>query len=419
VETKLSKSLKNCLLQHKYLYEKSVKLSNYNDKPKIAKRKNKCVWLGIIVVLTLIIIYSLRFLPNSKSADEQLAEIEAARAIPDSENAGIIYDELVEDYNYSAISPAFLDPNTADLTRHELWLSEDHPKLAEWIKEQHELIAKLLDAAKKDKCRFPIADYTDHGILGRLNRRTAMRGWVFFLARAANNDIAEGRTDDAIAKYRCVIQLARHFYQQPILIEHLVGLAVESLGLQGLYRLLIETDLTETQIKAIEQFQPNTRDNWADVSAETRQVERLLSQKMSHPLARLKAWWSDMFVKSPLPQMQDIYLRIVSDRRALKIIIELRRYKNKHSHWPKTLDEIKTLAPAEVFVDLVSGDSFVYKLADDTFILYSKGKNKIDEHGQQNAAIAPDTRELIVHKDDHLIWPPKTSKKKEENTDDK
>ena len=125
-----------------------------------------------------------------------------------------------------------------------------------------------------------------------------------------------------------------------------------------------------------------------------------------------------MSVKSSLKQMQD-YLRIVSDRRALKIIIELRRYKNKHSHWPKTLDEIKALAPAEVFVDPVSGDSFVYKLADDTFRLYSKGKNRMDEDGRNDATFDPNTGQFIQHEDDRIIWSPTMPKENEENTDDK
>ena len=52
--------------------------------------------------------------------------------------------------------------------------------------------------------------------------------------------------------------------------------------------------------------------------------------------------------------------------------------------------------------------TFAYKLIEDTFTLYSKGPNKIDENGNR-------------HKggDDCPIWIPKTPKKNEENADDK
>ena len=87
-------------------------------------------------------------------------------------------------------------------------------------------------------------------------------------------------------------------------------------------------------------------------------------------------------------------------------MIGLRRYKNKNGHWPESLDDIKSLAPAEIFVDPVNDDSFVYKLTEENFTLYSKGKNNIDENGEyQDGA------------DDRLIWPPWTTKAKEENPD--
>ena len=87
-------------------------------------------------------------------------------------------------------------------------------------------------------------------------------------------------------------------------------------------------------------------------------------------------------------------------------MIALRRYKNKNGHWPESLDDMKSLAPKEIFVDPINGDSFVYKLTEENFTLYSKGKNNIDENGEyQDGA------------DDRLIWPRKSRKSKEKNTD--
>jgi hypothetical protein len=96
----------------------------------------------------------------------------------------------------------------------------------------------------------------------------------------------------------------------------------------------------------------------------------------------------------------------MADKRGCQIIIALRRYKNKTGRWPESLDDVKDLASTEIFVDPINNSSFVYKLTDDNFTLYSKGKNNIDENGEyQDGA------------DDRLIWPPRSRKTQEKKAD--
>ena len=63
------------------------------------------------------------------------------------------------------------------------------------------------------------------------------------------------------------------------------------------------------------------------------------------------------------------------------LLIGVKRYKNITGEWPGSLDGIKELTSQENFVDPTNGGSFVYKLTEDSFTLYSKGKNNIDENG--------------------------------------
>ena len=111
----------------------------------------------------------------------------------------------------------------------------------------------------------------------------------------------------------------------------------------------------------------------------------------------------------------DAYIQTIAKQSGSQIIIALRRYKNKNGTWPQSLEEIKNITAAENLIDPLNGGSFVYKLTDDNFILYSKGKNNIDEAGERtitfdvNEPKWPETKE-----DDILIWPKKT---KECNTE--
>lgn len=99
--------------------------------------------------------------------------------------------------------------------------------------------------------------------------------------------------------------------------------------------------------------------------------------------------------------IHDTYLRAISQQRGALLTIALRRYKNKTGHWPESLDEVKPLAAEEIFVDPMNGGSFVYKLTDGDFVLYSKGKNNIDENGKYRDEA-----------DDCPIWPPAGAKRK-------
>jgi hypothetical protein len=61
----------------------------------------------------------------------------------------------------------------------------------------------------------------------------------------------------------------------------------------------------------------------------------------------------------------------------------------------------------------------VYKRTEDNFILYSKGKNGIDEDGEQETKFSDDYRKIEKIKDDVKIWFPKSPENKNENDDGK
>jgi len=119
-------------------------------------------------------------------------------------------------------------------------------------------------------------------------------------------------------------------------------------------------------------------------------------------------------LEGPYHKIHDLYLRNISDNRAAQLVIALRRHKNEYGRWPGSLEEVKSLAPAELFVDPVNNDSFVYRMTEDSFTLYSKGKNGIDEGGLRTMIFDPNIPKWPETKeDDLLIWPPRSRKTKE------
>ena len=381
--------------------------SQENKKPKNVKRTRKWVWCAAIFIVIAAIICCLLWkagLWNFQSVDKQLAAIEAARAIPDDENAAIIYNQLLENYDESSLSPDFLDDDLDNLTRYEPWLSKDYPELTEWLKDQQDTISTLLEASKKEKCRFPIL-LDVQPMSPHMKRIYAMYRWSILLNRAANNDIADGRIDAVIQKYRCFIQMANHLYQQPAAIDLLFGSVVDSIALHGMRSLIVEGNLTEEHLRTIEAALPQTNDNWAEISSKIIEYETLYQRKNMGPLDRLKFAWQGMSLEDNVERNHIYYLRLLADRNGNRILIALRRYKNINGRWPESLDVIQSSLQAEIFVDPFNNGPFVYKLTSDSFKLYSKGKNNIDENDEP---------------DDWPIWSPRDRKPKvkEENADD-
>jgi hypothetical protein len=206
------------------------------------------------IAITIAVFSCLLFLliKQYNTVDKQLASIEAAHAIPDSENAATIYNKLLEEYDKSIFKPTFLSPELDDLTRKQPWSGKDYPELANWYEKQQDIIEELLHVSNFGKCLFPILIPLPEGLTARNERLMTMRQWAFFLVRSANNDIAEGRIDQGLRKYLCLIHMGRHNRQQPVAIDFLVGIAIETLGLQRIRFLIMTDDVTEEHLQAIE-----------------------------------------------------------------------------------------------------------------------------------------------------------------------
>jgi hypothetical protein len=73
-----------------------------------------------------------------------------------------------------------------------------------------------------------------------------------------------------------------------------------------------------------------------------------------------------------LPGFHRLYMHRVATRRRCRILIGLRKYKNRHGHWPASLKDIESLVPAVAFIDPISGGEFDYQLTNGGFKLRRK-----------------------------------------------
>jgi hypothetical protein len=448
--------------------------------PKCAR---KWFWLSVAGMIIALEIWV--FLPDgdadwrSYTFDEELAALEAKYAVSDEENAAAIYDKLFEDIDGDPNEPEFFLQSSPS-SKDGPWLSKDHPETAEWLKGHQDKISILLQATKKDKCHFPM--HADPWSFGQYMERLAkIRRCAFLLLSAGNNDIGEGRIDAGLEKHSCIIRMADHLYQQPVIIDFLTGFAIEGLALTQLNRFVMESHPNAEQLELIGDSIKGLEDNWGsdfikileheklfrqntfcslayqvnprgkvrlgrEPTAPSRATEAQKSPTLSYPQRKLLKAHTilNWFFMSSTPQkvaamfeasseryyamaepdfdwdkgpdqfrprlranydyvvdvltnllapayysVHDTYLRNLSLRRGSRLLVAIRQYKNENGTWPENLEQVKGSVPAEVLVDPITGDAFVYKLIEEDFMLYSRGKNGIDEGGIRREVVDP------------------------------
>jgi len=472
----------------------------------LPKPYRKWFWLSAAGVVIALIIWV--FLPDDIKGwrpytfDKELAALEAKYAVADEENAAKIYERLLASYDENDFEPNFVEVDFWELARSGPWRSEDYPEVAEWLESHQSTIDTLTEAAKKEKCHFPIqADLV--GVGYTMDRLAPMRRWAYLLIRAGNNDLGEDRVNAAIEKYVSTLQMGKHIRQQPALIEMMVGIAVETLAIRQFDKFVITGDITEEHLSIIEKALTEIKQDWSSDLPKFTECEKLLAKnlwgmfysinpkgeiRLNHNISnavmsqlpedmrdeiKLTHWhrklakaatilfWLYMpstpqkvgevidkcyeryyamaepdfdwqkepekpssivrlnyrylveFTTSILEpayyRIHYIYLGTIAEQKGSQIIVGLRRYKNKNGRWPGSLEEVKSFAPSETFVDPINNSSFVYKLTEKDFTLYSKGKNNIDDGGEHNDEAGTD---------DWLIWPERSCKDKEEKEDE-
>jgi len=490
----------------------------------VPKHFRKWIWAGGAAVVIVLIIWI--FLPEKVSDwqtydyEKELAKLESMPAIAPEDNAATIYNELFKTYDgyrmfwpdltnvdandkttttpgeivkllkkgrpKETFYPDFWSSELDHITMVNLWTSKGYPKLAQWLKSKQTIIEPLLRASKIDNCLFPTTlKMVD---TEQLDRKNAVRYWALLLIRAANNDIGDGRIDQALEKYIAALKMAEQLRQQPEAMGLLTGLGIEPRVLRQLDKFVVFDDVTDEQLELIMTVLENLileTEDWSsafrkildhdkkvlkkillmayEVNSEgktrlIRGISKEIASQQGHlptvkttarkrlsKLASIFLWfvipstpqkaedvidevfskhyamckpefdWRKTVERIPFKinyryyiesmiyisghkNTHDGYIRGISRQKGSQIIIALRRYKNEHGNWPKSLEQARLFAPPEAFIDPINKGSFVYQPTEDGFALYSKGRNEVDDNGKYVWEPKGD------EPDDFLIW---------------
>ncbi len=224
-------------------------------------------WFWGCVGLTAIALVVWIFLPDNNEGwrpytfDDDVAALNARYAVPDEENSAIIYDRLFTDYDPNRFSPSFLSKDSETQVIQNPWNSQDYPALANWLEDQSEIISTLLIAAEIEHCFFPIS--ADPFLEREMDRHSAMRKWARLLVISGNNDIGQGRHQDGFDKYIAALKLGNHACRQVTLIDTLVGMAIEALGVSQINMFMVQEEPYEEQLNQIDKALKEVKHDWS------------------------------------------------------------------------------------------------------------------------------------------------------------
>lgn len=343
------------------------------------------------------------------TATEQLAEINAARAIPDNENAALVYAQILRDPCETVTMAELCMPlSDADRNRRytlsanirkywELtgtrispnvytkpWSRTQHPKLAMWLDEQNRHLSILAEAVELKHCVFPIElgidseqpswGHTLNSLLSdfkRILRTSAMLKW------------SEGRVPEIIKGMLTVVSIGRHLQKQPE--EYFMnGLVHEKDGLAVLNQLLLhaESRITESDLDRLRAFCIPLQDQWDSIHPLITHVRSLRYNCRKHRYFAAALRTGDMeevwdiltdnesdYAEFPTSYIFEAYNKLLTHRRRHRLIIEIRAYRNQHGHWPQNLAEIVTQLPKEALQEILEITPFIQFLPDGSFLM--------------------------------------------------
>ena len=388
----------------------------------------------IIAALVTMLLLALRWwMPTS---EKQLAAFDAVRAVRDEDNAALIYAELLQgeevppeawvskvaplmdnlmdpmslrELNAAGrklreleLSEGISDPNAARLIGLRPWKSAECPGLKLWLDRHRRRIDRLQEAACKPSCYFPASPAS--GRMGLFDIPVEVfRQNAFLLRYAANHDFGEGNVDEGLAKCVSLLSLGRHLRAQPTANCLSTSIGCEAMALHRLAVFVVEEQPTDRHLQDLALCCQDSSDEWEVLRQDINRVRRIFAGLLEdrRPLRmRMGTWFYSVLDKGRdrLEERRgELYHRMLSERRGLRLLIELRRFKERTGQWPDSLDQIAASVPPEALLDPSGNGPYAYRRIEGGFSLHSVGPNRIDEGGQHKEK-GPD---------DWPIWPPR------------
>ncbi len=382
--------------------------------------RQKPIMLLIAFALVMAIAIVVWMQPRGPSPAEQLAAIDATRAVPDANNAAIAYMDLLNVYVDDDI-PGGSKHYTRTL--NDPWCDADAPDVSAWLKSYEPVMQQLETASRIPDFVIPIHESHDRlpTIIDKptsigyssafIELVSGVRQWGYLLRRSAFNDLGEGRVLSAVEKAQTCLRMGRHLRGQPDYLCFSLGEALEEHTLYVFAYVLVHYEVESPRLEQLllpEDIEAIFTQQYRTMTQTGQIVDKAYMKRFpiwSRVWGRLQVWWMYGRLSQKAGELtQWAHIRHLMRYRGHRILVELRRIKNETGDWPTKLPSPNSLLSENDWIDPLSQKPFVYGRLGDSFYLYSIGDNGRDEQGRFNMQTTSQSSW-----DDRMIWPPRNS----------
>jgi len=183
---------------------------------------------------------TLLFIDNAVAAQAPYLRLEAGQlmqahippVVPDSQNAAPLYQQA-----FAALDadPTLKEENSPLTTATTIDVA--NPAVTETLARHVATLDLIRRAADRDTCRFQ-RDWTRPSIDMLLPELQSLRAVARLLVLDARREAADGNAADALDDVARIQRIGRHSASEPLLISNLVGLAIDTMALETLAKVL-------------------------------------------------------------------------------------------------------------------------------------------------------------------------------------
>jgi hypothetical protein len=237
------------------------------------------LWTLFLAFLAVILFWPGNDTWRTYTFEAELAALESRRAIPDAENAATLYGRTWAFTDFEAIRRIILQ----DCTYHpavRFCREPGDPKVVALLDDHAGVLRNLTKASQIEQCHFPVQVEPFADIESELSERhEKFRLSSCLLLLAAEQDIGNGRTETALEKCRCVIQMARHYSRQSTVMGFLDGFSMERWALILIDQLFMDIDITEKSLKLLAES-IDVDNHWSEDWPQVLAVEKLRAKNL-------------------------------------------------------------------------------------------------------------------------------------------
>ena len=363
-------------------------------------------------------------MPFPPSAGERLQALDRARAIPDDENAALIYAKLLADYKNIETFNDLLqpisevdantirnDPNvifsiddreTRRFVLNHPWQRSQYPDIADAIDTFSKNNYLLLEAIQLPTCRFPLYQppetlnqTPENFILFHKIIRAAIYSQTAALRADTMLDLGEQRYEAAISKIQILSKIHQHMCQNYTDLYY--SRSVKFPLIQLLNIILLKAETTSFNYDAFKAISQSLYNEHYEINED--EIEQLkhkyylnhvsdaiASNYWQHVLHCIRhgRWNQVRNYISPgglgsSPQREELERQQrLFDKHIHQLILEARRFKEQDGHWPTRLQQIAPQLPRPLLDNIQSHQPVLIVLDGDCFIAQSQQQSGQD-----------------------------------------